>query len=211
VKLYDMNRAPNPRRVRVFLAEKGIDIPMVQIDIPSGENLAPAFTAINPRGLLPTLVLEDGTVLDETMAICRYIEAVYPDPNLFGQTPLEIAQVESWQRRCELEGMYSVGMAFRNASPFYAHRSTQGTAGQDTDQIPELVTRGKLLAERFFISLNERLGQSAYVALDRFTVADITAMITVDFARWIKVYPTPDQTDLAAWHARVSARASAKA
>lgn len=117
MRLYDMTLAPNPRRVRIFLAEKGIEVPRVEIDIQKGENLEPDYLAINPRGVVPTLVLDDGTILDESIAICRYFEALQPEPNLFGRDPLEIARVEAWQRRIEFEGLFNIAAAFRNSRP----------------------------------------------------------------------------------------------
>lgn len=210
MKLYDMKLAPNPRRVRIFLAEKGIYVERVDLNIGAGENLSPEFLAINPRGLLPTLVLDDGTVLDESIAICRYFEEVYPEPNLMGRTALEKAMIESWQRRIEFDGLLSVATAFRNAAPHFANRSMPG-AHPPLPQVPAMVERGMILSQGFFDALNDRLGNSAYVAGDRFTIADITALTTIDFAKWIKLTIGEQHPHLRRWYADVSARPSATA
>lgn len=210
MKLYDMTLAPNPRRVRIFLAEKGISVPMEQVDIEKGENLAPAYLAVNPRGVVPTLVLDDGTILDESIAICRYFEALVPEPDLFGRTPLEIARIEAWQRRIEFEGMFNVAAAFRNSRPAFATRAAPG-AGPPTAQIPALAERGLLLARTFLDMLDARLAESPFVAGDRYTVADITAIVTLDFARWVGLRVEDAHPNLAAYRARMKARPSTAA
>ena len=162
MKLYDYTMAPNPRRVRIFLAEKGIEIEKVQVDIPAGENLAPEFRAINPRGLLPTLVLDDGTVIDESVAICLYFESLHPDPPLIGTDAKTRAVVASAQRHMEFDGLQSVADAFRNANPAFANRSISGSEG--VPAVPGLVERGQAAAARFYTSLNDTLGGSEFVA-----------------------------------------------
>jgi glutathione S-transferase len=209
VKLYDMRVAPNPRRVRVFLAEKGIEIPRVEINIRAGDNLKPEFLAINPRGVLPTLQLEDGTVIDEAPAICRYFEALHPDPPLLGRSALEKALVECWSRRVEFDAGQPVMDAFRNSFPPYAERAVPGRAG--TAAIPELVERGKARLMDFYPAMDRRLAESEYVAGPAFSMADITLLCIADFARAVKL-PTPDGLEhFARWHAQVSARPSAQA
>lgn len=208
--LYDMEKAPNARRVRWFLAEKGITVESRQIDLPSGENLKPEYLAINPRGLIPTLVLDDGTVIDESVAICRYFEEVQPEPNLLGRDAKEKAVIESWQRRAELDGMYAVALAFRNSTPVFANRAVPGLL-EPTEQLEALVERGAMLTRRFFDMLDTRLGESEYLAGDRFTIADITAFITLNFARWIKLSPDESQTNIARWFEAVAARPASKA
>lgn len=210
MKLYDMTAAPNPRRVRFFLAEKGISVPRVEVDIPSGGNLAPDFLAINPRGVLPTLVLDDGTVLDESMAICRYFEGVAPEPNLLGRDPLEQARIEMWQRRMEFDGMFAIAAAFRNSAPAFARRASPG-AQPEAVQIPELVERGLAQARHWMNRLDERLQVSPFVAGERFTVADITAFICVDFAKWVKLRAGEEHAALRDWVERVKARPAAAA
>lgn len=209
MKLYDMRVAPNPRRVRIFLAEKGIEVPTVEINIRAGDNLKPEFLAINPRGVLPTLQLEDGTVIDESTAICRYFEELRPDPPLMGRTALEKAMVECWNRRVEFDAGQPVVDAFRNSYPPYAERAVPGRAG--TQAIPALVERGKARLEDFFPAIERRLGESRYVAGDHFSLADITLLCITDFARMIKL-PVPEGLEnFGRWHAEVSARPSAGA
>ena len=210
MKLYDMAMAPNPRRVRIFLAEKGIAVPTEEIDIPSGVNLAPAFVRINPRGVVPTLVLDDGTVIDESIAICRYFEALHPEPPLFGRTPVEQATIESWQRQCEMEGMFQVAAIFRNRSPHYVARAMPGT-NPSLPQSPELAERGDVLLRHFLGRLEARLASSPFVGGENYSVADITALVTIDFARWVRIKVPEANTATLAWYAAVSARPSAKA
>ncbi len=210
MKLYDMIKAPNPRRVRMFLAEKGMTIESIEIDIPGGENLSPAYLSINPRGTVPTLVLEDGTVLDESVAICRYFEEIQPEPNLLGRTPIEKAQIESCQRHMEFDGLFSVGGIFRNSIAPFANRSMPGSAPA-LPQSADLVTRGVALTTHFFETLNARLARTEFVAGDRFSIADITGFITVEFARWVKLAPQEDHHHLHRWYAAIKSRPSAKA
>lgn len=208
--LYDMEKAPNPRRVRWFLAEKGISVETRQVDLTRGENLTPEYLAINPRGLVPTLVLDDGTVIDESVAICRYFEELQPEPNLLGRDAREKALIECWQRRAELDGLYSVALVFRNSTPVFANRAVPGLS-EPSDQLPQLVERGTLLTRRFFDMLDRRLGESDYVAGDRFTIADITAFVTLNFARWVKLAPSEQHTNIARWFETVSARPASRA
>ncbi|HEY4547729.1 MAG TPA: glutathione S-transferase family protein [Pedomonas sp.] len=208
--LYDMEKAPNARRVRWFLAEKGITVETRQIDLPSGENLKPEYLAINPRGLIPTLVLDDGTVIDESVSICRYFEEVQPEPNLLGFDAKEKALIDCWQRRAELDGLYAVALAFRNSTPVFANRAVPGVL-EPTEQLQAMVERGVMLTRRFFDMLDTRLGESEYVGSDRFTIADITAFITLNFARWIKLSPGEQHTNIARWFEAVAARPASKA
>ena len=211
MKLYDSEQAPNPRRVRIFMAEKGISCETEQLNIVLGENLSDDFLAVNPRGLLPTLVLDDGTVLDESVAICRYLEETHPEPALMGADALSKAQIEARQRHMEFDGLFSAAEAFRNAYPRFAKRGLGGNVGA-VDAIPALVERGKASVLRFYNRLNEDLGQSRYVAGDAFTIADITALCAVDFASMAARVPVPESCEnLARWHAEVSARPSARA
>ena len=204
-----MRVAPSPRRVRVFLAEKGIEIPRVEIDIRAGENLAPDFLAVNPRGVLPTLQLEDGTVIDESVAICRYFEELRPDPPLMGRTALEKAMTECWLRRVEFDAGLPVMDAFRNSYPPYAERAVPGRAG--TKAIAELAARGRARLAEFYPMIDRRLAEFEYVAGPTFSIADITLLCIADFARAVKL-PAPEGLEhFARWHARVSARPSATA
>ncbi len=209
MKLYDCQMAPNPRRVRVFLAEKGVDIPKTEVSIIEGENLKPEYLAVNPRGLLPTLELDDGNRIDETIAICRYIEETQPEPNLMGRDALEKAQIESWQRRMEFDGLNPTGEMFRNSFDPFKNRGLPGL--ENVQAIPELATRGKAGVERFYERLEQRLSQSIYIAGERYTVADITALCVVDFASFAKMGIPEANTNTKRWHADVSSRPSAKA
>ena len=207
MKLYDCQMAPNPRRVRVFLAEKGVDIPKTEVSIIKGENLKPEYLAVNPRGLLPTLELDDGNRIDETIAICRYIEETQPEPNLMGRDALEKAQIESWQRHMEFDGLNPTGEMFRNSFEGFKNRGLPGL--ENVQAIPELAARGKAGVERFYERLEHRLSQSHYIAGERYTVADITALCVVDFAGFAKMGIPEANTKR--WHADVSSRPSAKA
>jgi glutathione S-transferase len=209
VKLYDMRVAPSPRRVRIFLAEKGIEIPRVELDIRAGENLGTEFLAINPRGVLPTLQLEDGTVLDESTAICRYFEELRPDPPLMGRNALEKAMTECWTRRIEFDAGQPVVDAFRNSYPPYAERAVPGRTG--IKAIPELAERGKARLVDFYPVIDRRLAESEYVAGPAFSIADIALLCIVDFAGAVRL-PTPEGLEhFSRWHAQVSARPSSKA
>ncbi len=209
MKLYDCQMAPNPRRVRVFLAEKGVDIPKTEVSIIEGENLKPEYLAVNPRGLLPTLELDDGNRIDETVAICRYIEETQPEPNLMGRDALEKAQIESWQRHMEFDGLNPTGEMFRNSFDPFKNRGLPGL--ENVQAIPELAARGKAGVERFYERLEQRLSQSTYIAGERYTIADITALCVVDFASFAKMGIPEANTNTKRWHADVSARPSAKA
>jgi glutathione S-transferase len=209
VKFYDCATAPSPRRVRIFLAEKGITVPMVQVDLRRGEQFGEAFRAINPDGTVPVLVLDSGTRIADIVGICRYFEEAQPEPPLMGRDAEDKAVVESWQRWCEREGFYAVTEAFRNAAPGLKHRALPGP--DDYKQIPALAERGRARLQRFFERLDARLGASEFVAGSRYTIADITALVSIDFAGWIKLGPGESQAHLKRWHAAVSARPSAKA
>lgn len=211
MKLYDMVNAPNPRRVRIFLAEKGIEIERQEVDIRAGENLQPEYLAVNPRGVLPALRLADGRVLDESIAICRFFEALHPEPNLFGRDAFEQAEIEQWQRRTEFDGMFSIGMAFRNSLPAFANHSTAGAMAPETTQIPALVERGLMLSRLWLDALEKRLEGREWIASDRFTIADITAFVALDFAKWIKLRADEAHPNVQAYHARIRARPSATA
>jgi glutathione S-transferase len=209
VKLYDMRVAPNPRRVRIFLAEKGIEVPTVEINIRAGENLEPGFLAVNPRGVLPTLELDDGTIIDESTAICRYFEAQQPEPPLFGTTPLEIALIECWNRRIEFDAGQPLMDAFRNSYPPYADRAVPGRSG--VPAIPALAERGRARLGEFFTVIDARLRESEFVAGGDFSIADITLLCIADFARALKMTVPEGIPDFLRWHAAVSARPSAQA
>jgi glutathione S-transferase len=209
MKFYDCKPAPSPRRVRIFLAEKGVAIPTVQVDLRHGEQFSPEFRAINPQCMVPFLVLDDGTGIGESVAICRYIEEIHPTPALLGADAKDRALVTMWEHRMELEGFFAVAEAFRNATPGFKGRAIAGPQG--FEQIPALVERGKARVASFFRELDQRLGESEFVAGPRYTIADITALVSVDFAGWMKLAIPEDHGNLKRWHQAVSARPSAQA
>ena len=202
MKLYDSKPAPNPRRVRIFLAEKGLEVPTVQLDIGKRENRTAPFLAMNPLGGLPFLELDDGTVIAESVAICRYFEEIHPNPPLFGSGAIERAQVEMWQRRMELELFRYVTGCFQNTHEFFRGR---------IEQVPaygELCKRSALARLEW---LDQELSGHPFVAGPRYSIADITALVSIDFGRVVGIRIAPEQKHLARWHEAVSARPSAKA
>jgi glutathione S-transferase len=211
MKLYDCAMAPNPRRLRIFLAEKNIEIPKIEVNILDGENTQPAFLAVNPRGLLPTLKLDDGTCFDEVMAICRYLEALYPWQPLLGRTPLEQGLVESLQRKAEFEGMIAGSEVFRNQHPKFAERSIPGGGGQLIPAIPALVARGRQTIERFYDWLEAQLQRSPYLVGEHLTMADVTAFCAIGFHGWSDISIPAGNSATLAWHAALNARPSAQA
>jgi len=211
VKLYDCHIAPNPRRARMFLAEKGVVIDKVEVDILGGENLQPAFLAVNPRGLLPVLELDDGTRIDEVMAICRYFEDFEPEPCLLGRDARARAIVTSRQRKMEFDGMIAASEVFRNQHAQFAARSLPGAGTDVLPAIPALVERGCQTLARFFHWLEVYLGEAPWVAGTDFSMADITALCAIDFAAWVDIRIPPANTRTLDWYARVAARPSAQA
>ncbi len=202
MKLHENASAPNPRRVRIFLAEKGITIPVVQVDIAKQENRGPDFRAKNPLGQVPVLELDDGTFISESVAICRYFEEVQPEPPLFGAGARERALVEMWQRRAELELTQQVFFCFQNTHEFFKGR---------LPQVPEYGEVARKRAEAALALLDGVLAERQFLAGERFTIADITALVGLDFGRVVKIRPAPEHKHVARWHAEVSARPSAKA
>jgi len=209
MKLYEFALAPNPRRVRIFLAEKGIEVPMAQVNLREAEQLKPAFLAINPFATVPVLELDDGRRIAETIAICRYFEAAHPEPRLFGRDPYEIGEVEEWQRHVEFEGISAIADGFRNSTPGMKGRAVTGPHGYE--QIAELAERGKARAARFFELLDARLAEREFVAGGRYSVADITALVAHDFGTRTKTVSLEHLPNVKRWHAAVSARPSAQA
>jgi glutathione S-transferase len=202
VKLYDSKAAPNPRRVRIFLAEKGIEVPTVQVDLAKAENRQPAYLALNPLGGVPLLELDDGTRIAESVAICRYFEALQSEPPLFGVDARDQALVEMWQRRMELEIFANMTGTFRHTHDFFKGR---------IEQVPAFGEVCRRAALRRLAWLDEELGGRPYVAGERFSVADITALCGIDFGRVTGIRISDDQKSLKRWHEAVSARPSAKA
>src|ERR1700724_884718 len=204
-KLYHSAASPNSRRVRIFLAEKGIAIPLAPVDLATGEQHSDAYGAINPRRVVPTLVLADGTAIGEVPAIQRYLEEIHPEPRLLGRAPKTKALVAMWERRVESEGFASLMEAVRNAVPGLKGRAIAGP--HDYEQIPELVERSRQRVGNFYADFNARLADVAFVAGDEFSVADITAVVTVDFATKAAGLPIRgEHAALKRWYDLVSAR-----
>ena len=203
MKLYDGGRAPNPRRVRVFLAEKGIAVPAEQVDLGALQQKSDAFTAVNPMQRVPALVLDDGTVITESIAICRYFEALHPDPPLFGRGALQSALVEMWNRRVEFHLFIPVSNIFRHLHPAMKE--------MEQPQVKEWGEANKPRALSFLAHLDSELARRSFIAGDDYSVADITAMIAVDFMR-VSHLTVPDElVHLKRWYAGVSERPSSKA
>jgi glutathione S-transferase len=203
MKLYDSGRAPNPRRVRVFLAEKGINVPTEQVDLGNMAHKSATFAAINPLQRVPALVLDDGTVITESIAICRYFELLHPNPPLFGKEPKEVATIEMWQRRMELQLLLQVGHVFRNTHPAMKE--------MEVPQVPAWAEANKPRVMDFLDLLDRELKSRPFAAGDNYTVADITGMIGIDFMKPAKLELPAALTNVKRWHAEVSARPSAKA
>jgi len=206
ITLYDFNGAPSPRRAKMFLVEKGVEFKNIQIDIRENEQMSEDYRKINPRCTVPALVTEDGEILTENAEIAAYLEATYPDNPLLGTTPLEKAQIAKWNWRIEFDGLSAVGEALRNASPNMKDRAIAGP--RNIKQIPDLALRGKQRVAWFFEDIDAHLKDNEYIAGESYSVADITATVVVDFARWVKAYPLETQTNLLAWHERMKARPS---
>lgn len=208
ITLYDCATAPSPRRARILLAEKGITHHTVQVDLRTGEQMGDAFRAINPQCTVPALRTEEGAVLTDNAAIAAYIEARYPQPPLMGTTPEDKAEIASWQWRVEFEGLLAIAETLRNSSPAMANRALPGPV--DYAQIPELAQRGQARVQHFFDTLNQRLEGRDFVAANQFSIADITAVVAVDFARVAKVKPGEQHPHLVRWRAAMGERHSMK-
>lgn len=203
MKLYTSQRAPNPRRVRWVLAEKGVtDVEIVEIDIMAGEHRAPAYRDKVGVPHVPALELDDGTCVSESIAICRYLEALYPEPNLFGHDAREQAVVEMWTRRCEFYLANPMMLTVRHSHP--------ALAALEATQTPQIADHNKVTAERFMRMLDRHLAGRDFIALDRFTMADIVACVGLDFARLIKYRPPEELANLARWYEACRARPAAQ-
>ena len=209
MKFYDCTTAPSPRRVRIFMTEKGITLPTVQVNLRAGEQFSPAYRAINPQCVVPFLVLDDGTGIGEAAAICHYLEEIHPEPPLMGSNAKSRGVIAMWDHRMEAEGVMAAGEVLRNTSPGMKNRALSGA--HEFAQIPALVERGRARLRAFFADLDARLSESEFIAGPGFTVADITALVAVDFADWVKHGIADTQSHLRRWHQAVSARPSAKA
>lgn len=204
MKLYTSHRAPNPRRVRWVMAEKGVeDVEVVEIDIMVGEHRTPEYRARVGVPHVPSLTLDDGRTISESIAICRYLEAIHPEPNLFGRDALEQAEVEMWTRRAEFYLAYPMMLNVRHSHP--------ALVVLEATQLPQVAEYNRLSAERFMKTLDNHLADREFMALDRFTIADIVGAVGLDFARLVKYSPPEEFTHLARWLEACRARPGAKA
>ena len=209
MKVYDWHIAPNPRRLHIYLAEKGIKVDLEEV---SGEGfrLLPSYIAKYPHAMVPMLELDDGTLIGEVMAIARYFEELHPDPPLMGTHAKDKAIVEMWERRANEEGMLAASELFRNTHDAFAERGLPGSA-LPVPRIPALVDRANARLARFFSKLDKQLADNEFVAGSRYTIADVTTLCGIDFAKWTAVEIPPDYKNLRRWYDAVSARPSAKA
>ncbi len=206
ITLYDCATAPSPRRARILLAEKGIAHATVQVNLLRGEQLGQAYRAINPLCTVPALRLEDGGLLTDNAGIAAWAEAWAPEPPLTGVTPLGKAEVASWQWRAEFEGLMAVAEALRNSSPAMVNRALPGPV--DYPQIPELAQRGLVRLQQFFVALDAQLAGRDTIAAEGFSIADITAVVAVDFARVVRVKPGEELANLHRWRQALAQRPS---
>ena len=209
MKLYDCSTAPSPRRVRIFLAEKGVEIPRVEVDLRGGEQHRDAFAAINAHRTVPVLELDDGRRITNCAGICAYLEALYPRPALLGETAIEKARIAETQWRMEANGFLAVAEAFRNHARGFRDHALTGPV--PFAQIPELAERGRRRIDLFFDELDAVLAERPFVAGERYSVADVTALVSVDFAGWAKKSLPEDAIHARRWYEEVSARPSARA
>jgi len=204
MKLFTSHRAPNPRRVRWVMAEKGLtDVEIVEIDIMTGEHRAPEYRARVGVSHVPALELDSGETISESIAICRYLEALHPEPNLFGRDPQEQAIIEMWTRRCEFYLANPLMLNVRHSHP--------ALAALEATQVPQVAEYNRIGAERFMRTLDRRLADHEFIAADRFTIADIVATVGLDFARLVKYRPPEEYAHLARWLEASRARPAAKA
>ena len=203
MKLYDSRLAPNPRRTRIFLAEKGVTIPTEQVDMVAMQHKTPEYTAINPLQRMPALVLDDGTIITESIAICRYFEMLHPDPALFGVGPKDAAIVEMWNRRAEINFFANVAAVFRHTHPAMKEL--------EVPQVPAWAEANKPRITDFLGILDRELAHKPFVAGDHFTVADITGLVSIDFLKPAKLAVPDEFANVKRWHAEIAARPSAKA
>lgn len=203
MKLYDGGRAPNPRRVRIFLAEKGMSVPLEPVDLGALQHRTPAYTAVNPLQQLPALALDDGTVLTESIAICRYFEMLQPEPRLFGREGLEAVRVEMWNRRIELHLFWPVMQAFRHLHP--------AMKALEVPQVPAWGEANKPRALDFLAFLDRELADRPFVAGETFTIADISGLVALDFTKPARIAIPESLTHVRRWHAALAARLSAAA
>ena len=209
MKLYDCRTAPSPRRVRIFAAEKGLDLDLVPVDLSGGEQFRADFRKVNPDCVVPVLELDDGTHLSEVVAICSYLEEMKPDPALFGTTAAERAVALMWNAKVEQQGLMAMADAFRNTAKGLKGHALPGP--DKYEQIPELAERGRDRVSAFFSKLNDRLENKEFLAGDTYSIADITALVLADFAARLKIGFADNDAYLQRWYDNVSARPSAAA
>jgi glutathione S-transferase len=203
MKLYDGGRAPNPRRVKIYLAEKGLSVPLEQVDLGKLAHKSPEYTAINPIQRVPALRLDDGTIITESIAICRYFESLHPEPPLFGRGARQSAMVEMWERRVEFHLLAAVSHIFRNSHPAMKE--------MEVPQVPAWADANKPRVMDFIALLDRELAGRRYIAGDDYTVADITGLVAVDFMKPVKLVVPKELKNVRRWHQDVSARPSAQA
>ena len=208
MKFFDCKTAPSPRRARIFIAEKGITVETVPVDLRSKEQLDPDFRSINPHCTVPVLELDDGTRLTTTAGIWRYLEAAYPDPALMGDTPKQRGIISDLQWHIEMNGFMAMAEFLRNSAPAMKGRALTGP--QDYEQIPELADRGKLRVQRFLEEIDQIIANKPYVAGDRFSIADIDLLVFIDFSIWRKLSLPEEATNARRWYDAVRARPSAQ-
>ncbi len=206
--LYDVKIAPSPRRVRIFLAEKNLDVEVIQVNTAEGEHLKEDFLKLNPWATVPVLKLDDGTCISEAIACCRYLEENYPNPPLMGVDPSEKAIISMWEHRMEWDGFLPVAEFLRNTVERFKNRGLTGTL--NFNQIPALAERGQKRIAHFHDFLDKRLAESKFVATDKYSIADITAQVSIDFAQRVGVSIPEDKKNILRWHSNVNSRESAK-
>jgi glutathione S-transferase len=209
MKLYDYPQAPNPRRVNIFLSEKGIEVDKVKVDLMKQEQLQPEYRAKNPACDVPMLELDDGTCISQIRGITHYFEAAYPDIPLLGSTPTEKGLVEMWEHLAFLNGLLAVAEVFRNTTKGFVGRAVVGP--HDYAQSAELAERGALRLPNFFTDFDQQLAKNEYVAGDTYSMADISTLVACDFSKWIKAEIPEQCKHLRAWYDKVSERPAVKA
>ena len=206
--LYDVKTAPSARRVRIFLAEKNLDVEVIQVNTAEGEHLKEDFLKLNPWATVPVLKLDDGTCISEAIACCRYLEENYPNPPLMGVNPSEKAIISMWEHRMEWDGFLAVAEFLRNTVERLKNRGLTGTL--NFNQIPALAERGKKRIAHFHDFLDKRLAESKFVATDKYSIADITAQVSIDFTQRAGVSIPEDKKNILRWYSNVNSRESAK-
>jgi glutathione S-transferase len=206
ITLYDCATAPSPRRARILLAEKGVAHDTVQVDLKTGEQLGAAYRLLNPQCTVPALRTDEGVVLADNAAITAWLEARYPQPPLLGVSPEDKAEIASWNWRVEFDGLLPIAEALRNGSPAMSNRALPGPV--DYAQIPELAQRGQARVQQFFATLDARLTGREFIAAGQFSIADITAVVAVDFARVVKIRADERFPNVQRWRAAMALRPS---